>query len=172
MVGRPIGRPNNSGTPFTPRRNNGNIDWTKVLVGYILDVVRRQIAPNSIRGIMYILKAKNILKKSDYAGLTKHFTDWRKAGLIDWDAIIDGSGRGVINDFTDYKSIKYFVDDNVDFLKNAGEYYREYLNGKWRWYGQPNYIEIWCEKHAIAGTVKTLVGKRYVRVAFNKGKHA
>lgn len=118
---------------------------------------------------MYLLKGDQILKKSDYNGLITHCRDWRKEGLIDWDDIIDGSGRGVINDFSDYKNIPTFVDDHVDYLQNAGYYYNRLLNGEWRWIGQPNYIEIWCEKHAIAGMIAMITKSRYVRIAFNKG---
>ncbi|SRR5215204_957618 len=169
MVGRPRGTLNNSGTHLTPRRNNGNIDWNKVYSEYIVDVIERQIAPNTLRGLMYILKAKDILKKSDYNGLTTHCRDWRKEGKIRWDDIIDGSGRGVINNFSDYQTTEKFVNNRVHFLRNGGQYYRQYLNTEWRWYGQSHYVEIWCEKHAIAGTVTALTGDGYVRVAYNKG---
>jgi hypothetical protein len=92
MVGRPKGVLNNSGIHLTPRRNNGNIDWNKVYSEYIADIIFRQIAPNTLRGLMYILKTKDILKKSDYNGLITHCRDWRKEGKIGWDDIIDGSG--------------------------------------------------------------------------------
>jgi hypothetical protein len=166
---RPFGRRNNSGGSAAPRRVNGNIDWNKVYDQYISDIIAEQIAPNTLRGLMYILKSKNILKKSDYNGLITHCRDWRKAGLIEWDDIIDGSGRGVINDFGDYLNIEKFVNNQVEYLRNGGDCYIRYLKTKWRWYGQPNYVEIWCEKHAIAGTVASLVRGRYVRVAYNKG---
>jgi hypothetical protein len=168
-MARPIGRKSNSGGIAAPRRTNGNIDWDIVYGNYIRPTLNSQLAPNTSRGLMYILRSKNILKKTDYHGLTDHLTDWRKDGKIDWDEIADGSGRGVINDFTDYNNVKDFVDDAVDYVKYGGHNYRELLKGRWRWYGQPNYIEFWVEKHAVVGTVATLVGNRYVKVAFNKG---
>ena len=169
IVGRPKGKPNNSGTPLTPRRINGNIDWTKVYSGYIRSILETQIAPNTLRGIMYILKSRNILKKSDYGGLTNHFRDWRMEGLIDWDAVADGSGRGVINDFTPYEVPSKWAKDYIDYLRNGGKNYRDLLKTKWRWSNQPHYVEIWVEKHALAGTVSKLIPGRYVRVAYNKG---
>jgi hypothetical protein len=166
---RRIGTRNDSGGSEAPRRSNGNIDWNKIFDLFISDIITNQIAPNTLRGIMYILKSKNVLKKSDYNGLITHCRDWRKNGLIDWDGIIDGSGRGVINDFLKYKFPKDFVNDGISYLSNGGSIYQRNLNGPWRWYGQPNYVEIWCEKHAIVGTVSQLLKGRYVRVAFNKG---
>jgi hypothetical protein len=118
---------------------------------------------------MYILKSTGILLKQDYNQLTTHLRDWRKEGRIGWDQIADGSGRGIINDFQDYKSHDTFVDYAANFLKNGGAYYRKYLNTEWRWFGQPHYEEIWIEKHAIVGTVAALVGNRFVKVGFNKG---
>jgi hypothetical protein len=168
-MGRPRGIKNSSGGTHAPRRGNGNINWDEVYNPYISDILFNQIAPNTLRGIMYILKSKNVLKKSDYNGLITHFRDWRKTGLIAWDDIIDGSGRGIINDFWDYQDTENFIDSRVNSLRNGGEHYIRNLNTNWRWHGQPNYVEIWCEKHAIAGLVSRLLKGKYIRVAFNKG---
>jgi hypothetical protein len=169
IMGRPRGIKNNSGGIIAPRRDNGNINWDEVYREHIKGIILNQIAPNTLRGIMYILKSKNVLKKSDYNGLITHFRDWRKAGLIEWDDIIDGSGRGVINDFVDHMNIEDFIGYQINFIRNGGKHYLRNLRTNWRWYGQPNYVEIWCEKHAIAGTVASLVRDRYIRVAYNKG---
>lgn len=167
--GRPRGGKNHSGGNKAPRWSNGNIKWETVRTEHVNPILDSQIAPNTLRGLMYILKGKDILKKSDYHGLGDHITKWRKTGLIGWDKVIDGSGRGLIADFSDYQNNYDFVDTYVNYLKYGGSFYRQNLNTKWRWYGQPNYVEIWCEKHAIGGTVNALVGDNYVRVAFNRG---
>ena len=118
---------------------------------------------------MYILKSKGILVKADYNQLTTHLKDWRKEHKIGWDQIAEGSGRGIINDFSAYQSPDAFVNSHVEFLKNGGAYYRKYLDTEWRWHGQQHYIEIWVEKHAIVGTVAAIVGNRFVSVGYNKG---
>ena len=89
MIGRPKGGKNNSGGIAAPRKSNGNIDWDKILFNYLRPILDSQIAPNTSRGLMYILKSKDILKKSDYNGLTNHLTDWRISGEIGWDEIAD-----------------------------------------------------------------------------------
>jgi hypothetical protein len=157
------------GTSKTPRWTNGNIDWEEVYKCYVKDIIRKQIAPNTGRGLMYILKSKGILVKSDYNQLIVHLRDWRKDGRIRWSQIADGSGRGIINDFTDYQNPDEFFGHRIHSLKHGGEIYRSILNAEWRWYGQKNYVEFWLVKHAIAGTVAALVGERYVRVGFNRG---
>lgn len=169
MVGRPKGGKNNSGGIAAPRRSNDNIDWDKIYSEYLRPILDSQIAPNTSRGLMYILKSNDILKKTDYSGLTNHLTKWRISGKIGWDEIADGSGRGVINDFSDYETPIDFVTNQVEFLRNAGKNYRQFLKTEWRWRNQPNYVEFWNEKHAVVSTVAVLVGDRCVRVAYNKG---
>jgi len=44
-------------------------------------------------------------------------------------------------------------------LKNAHEKYKVP-----RWYGQPNYVELWLEKKAAAETIMSFLGDRQVRV--------
>lgn len=169
MIGRPKGGKNNSGGIEAPRRSNGNINWDKILSEYLRPILDSQIAPNTSRGLMYILKSKDILKKSDYSGLTNHLTDWRISGKIGWDEIADGSGRGVINDFSDYETPIDFITNQVEFLRNGGKNYCQFLKTEWRWRNQPNYVEFWNEKHAVVSAVAKLVGDRCVKVAFNKG---
>jgi hypothetical protein len=69
----------------------------QVLSKYLTPILDGQKAPNTIRGLMYILKSKDILKKSDYDVLDKHLVAWRLAGYIGWDQIADGSLQGTID---------------------------------------------------------------------------
>ena len=155
-----------SGGINSPRRSNGNIDWEIVYSKYIKSIIEGQIAPNTTRGIMYILESRGILKKSDYSGLNVHLTDWRKDGRIDWNDIADGSGRGVFNDFSYYQDPDGWISSHVNFLKNGGENYRWLLNNQWRWTNQPHYVEFWSEKHAVVGTIAAHIRGTYVRVAY------
>ena len=157
------------GTSKTPRRPNYDIDWEEIWKQYVRPIIKSQIAPNTGRGLMYILKSKQILVKKDYKGLITHLRDWRKDGRIGWDQIADGSGRGIINDFSDFESPDEYIKSRYNELLHAGQFYHDYLNNDWRWYGQKHYVEFWLEKHAIAGTTSALVGDRYVRVGFNRG---
>jgi hypothetical protein len=160
---------NRSGGENAPRRINGNIDWEEVYSKYVKPIIADQIAPNTNRGLMYILESKGILKKSDYTQLTNHLVDWRKDGRIKWEDIADGSGRGVYNDFDGFQDSDEFVADTVDRVLVCGKLYRQCLNTFWRWYGQPHYIEIWTEKHAVVGTIAAHIKWTYVKVSFNRG---
>ena len=160
---------NSSGGPKAPRWPNGNIDWGRVLDEYLKPIIAAQIAPNTNRGLMYILESKGILKKSDYNGLTDHLVQWRQNREIGWNDIADGSGRGIVNDFSEYEDPNTFVNGQIGFLKQCGKQYEIRLNGEWRWYGQPNYVMNMVEKHAVAGTVDALTSGYYVKVAYNRG---
>ena len=121
---------------------------------------------------MYILKAKGILKKSDYDGLDRHLVIWRLDGSVSWDAIADGSGRGLIGDFDDFQDPKTWIREKVESLKNATEEYHKLLNEQWRWYGQPKFIEYMTEKQAVTGTIHAYVKKKYVKLSYNRGNNA
>lgn len=160
---------NNSGGPSAPRLSNGNIDWNRVLIDYVQPIIAAQIAPNTNRGFMYILKSKGILKKSDYDGLTVHLVEWRQNGDIDWDDVADGSGRGILNNFSGLEDPTAWIESYVDYLRNAGHHYKNLLSTQWMWHGQPHYVIFMVEKHAVAGTVAAHTERNYVRVAYNRG---
>ena len=66
---------------------------------------------------MYVLKSKEILVKSDYNQLIIHLRDWRKEGRIPWDQIADGTGRKIVNDFSDFQSPDLFFGRRIQSLK-------------------------------------------------------
>ena len=118
---------------------------------------------------MYILLSKDVLKKSDTDGLTNHLLQWRKAGLIPWDAIADGSGRGLYQDFYEFHCLEDYISTTIKEVTSCRQNYRCWLNCDWRWYYQPHYVEFWSEKHAVVATVFKHIEGHYVRVAYNKG---
>jgi hypothetical protein len=151
---------------LAPKLSNGNIDWNTTLDKYIIPIIRNQTAPRSIRGNLYHFFSKNILMKKDYDGLVNALTEARKDGRIPWDAVLDGSGRGVLNDFEDYEDRQDFVDRLYDYLRNGGVHYRNSIP---RWYGQKHYAEYWVESGTAAKTIKGYIGNRQIRIAYNKG---
>ena len=59
---RPRGHKSNSGGPNALRFANGNINWNEVYRKYLSDIMTNQRAPNTVRGLKYIVKAREILK--------------------------------------------------------------------------------------------------------------
>jgi hypothetical protein len=165
------GNKNDSGGLNAPRHPNGNIDWAEVYSKYLRPILDRQPAPNTIRGLMYILKSQGILKKTDYNTLDKRLVDWRLQGLVDWNAIADDSGRSLIGDFDGFMKPETWIGNKIDSLKDAASEFRYLLNNQWRWFGQPNYVEFMTEKQAVTATVYSYVEDRYVKISYNKGNN-
>lgn len=67
-------------------------------------------------------------------------------GLIPWETIADGSGRGIINDFDAWEDPESWVDGYIDMVKKAGKYYHENMMNQWKWLG-PKYVEYMAEKY-------------------------
>jgi hypothetical protein len=120
---------------------------------------------------MYILESKGVLKKSDYNALDKHLRDWRLDGYIKWEHVADGSGRSIINDHKDFQDPNTFVNNEIDFLKQAGKRFRDNLMKKWRWHSQPKYVTFMVEKHAITGTIDAYLKDHHVKIAYNRGNN-
>ena len=158
-----------SGGAKAPRRPNGNIDWDAVFKMYIRGIIKGQQAPNTTRGLMYILLSKQVLQKSDYGRLSEHLVDWRKAHRIEWIDIADGSGRGLYEEYRDFEDLDDFIEQATHDVRHCGENYRYLLEGPWKWYYQPHYVEFWSEKHAVVATIAAHIKGHYIQVAFNRG---
>lgn len=59
---RPRGHKSNSGGPNAPRFANGNINWNEVYRKYLSDIMTNQRALSTVRGLMYIVKARDFKK--------------------------------------------------------------------------------------------------------------
>ena len=72
------------GGPNAPRFANGNINWNEVYKKYLSDIMTNKRALNTVRGLTYIVKAREIFKKSDSNTLDKPLVNWRLDGNISW----------------------------------------------------------------------------------------
>lgn len=111
----------------------------------------------TLRQLYYQLVRRNIIpnRLAEYKKLTNQLTRARLAGLIDWSAIEDrGRSPVVPSEWKDPESI----------LRAAANQYR--LD---RWYGQDNYVEVWCEKDALSSVIEPVCNRMHVRYMANKG---
>jgi len=74
---------------------------------------------------------------------------------VDWDAI---------EDRIRVPHLPYYVEDIPDAINDTIRAYR--LD---RQKGQPNYIEVWCEKDALSNVLKRVTNKYHVRLMVNRG---
>lgn len=95
----------------------------------------------SVRHLFYLLVGANIIHKTEaaYTSLVSHLSKWRRCGQVEWSAFTD-STRWHIKTET--------FDSMNDALVNTAATYRRNL-----WSTQKVYVEMWCEKDAMAGTI-------------------
>lgn len=120
-----------------------------ILAGYAGDMTLRQVYYQLVANYAY----PNTEKK--YKALSGHLTNARVHGLVDGARIIDRTrqvGR------------PYGYDDLADFMASVrNSFQRE------RWQGQPEYVEVWVEKDALAGVFEPVTQRFGVRLAVCRG---
>ena len=127
------------------------------LVAVIVDDYDSQGYSITLRQLYYQLVIKNIItnKKREYERLGKIVGKARIAGLIDWDVIEDRTRRL----------------DEHNHWESPGEIIRYYSD----WYhidtriDQPTYVEIWCEKDALASVLEPICNKHDVPMFICRG---
>ena len=123
----------------------------------IVDEYQQQGLRLTARQLYYQFVSRGLIpnKDAEYKKLTSTLTDARYAGLVDWDAIED-RGREP-NTPSEW-------DSPSDLMESALRSYRLP-----RWKGQPNYVELWVEKQALAGVLEPLAREYHATLMVNKG---
>jgi hypothetical protein len=148
---------------------NNRTSWSKVIDEVKSSLVwfqSHRIPRPSLRTVFYRLVSLDIIPNTNqsYKLLSAATVKARKFGLIPWDCFYD-HGRQVLGNFQeDYRSPIQFIQQGIDFLKNAPQKYTIP-----RWYKQTRYVEVWIEKQALADTFISFLKDRQVKVAVNKG---
>lgn len=149
-----------------------SIDW-KAVTDEVRNSLKDFFAPRGIkptlRTMFYRLYSLQMIPNttSSYKGLIKKMVEARKAGLIRFDAFSDGAKRTVTGTYSDE------CVDPIDDARSWLGYIRSlvtttnYSIGKW--HRQPNYVEVWIEKDALASTFESFLREQEVFIAVNKG---
>lgn len=95
-----------------------------------------------------------------YKTLSRKLVEARQDGRIAADAIVDES-RWIIDIDDALKSPEEIIDEELELINNLPKYYKTLIP---RWYAQPNYVEIWLEKKAMTGIVKSILHHHDVRI--------
>jgi hypothetical protein len=118
---------------------------TKAAVTSIKDAIRdilEQDHPQTVRQVFYALTVRGVIKKAEieyHRTVVRLLVDMREAGEVPFDYIADNT-RWM------RKPTTYVGLDAC--LKNTAAFYRRDL-----WAAMPIYVEVWCEKDALAGVV-------------------
>src|ERR1035441_9356100 len=121
--------------PKRVRRTNDQmkniLDWSK----YILGQDEGQI---TVRHLYYRLVGSGVIQKTeaDYKRLVQNLSKWRRSEEIPWGAFADSTRFHIKSDT---------FDSLDDALRITAEAYRRNM-----WSSQKVYLEIWCEKDAMA----------------------
>jgi hypothetical protein len=94
-------------------------------------------------------------KERSYKNLGQAISEARLAGLIDWSAIEDRSRPP--RAASEWDSVQDLVDSAISSYRLP------------RWKGQPNYVELWVEKDALAGVLWPLASRFHVTLMVNRG---
>jgi hypothetical protein len=126
----------------------------------VLDAIKTIIEPKeqmTIRHLFYRLVGARALDKteSEYKRLCSLLSRWRKAGIVPWDA------------FTD--STRWWLRDDCypDLQTALGNMQRDYRRDLWTQQGF--YVELWCEKDAIASILSSAASEWLVPVFVCRG---
>lgn len=120
-----------------PRKRRTHADSEKILEA-VTEIVGAANGPITIRHLFYRLVSRGLLKKSEqeYRNLGNYLTRWRESGRLHWSAFADNTRWYYTH--TSYDNMAAALETTIDN-------YRRNL-----WQSQGSYVEIWCEKDAIA----------------------
>lgn len=111
----------------------------------------------SVRQVYYRLVAAGKIANSDkeYGKVQGLITDARYAGLIDWNAIEDRN--------RDPLRVAYWSSGSAALIEAAARFHKD------RWITQPFYVEIHCEKAALAGILEPIANDYGITLMVNRG---
>ena len=111
----------------------------------------------TLRQLYYQLVSRNILPNTErsYKNLGNTLSKGRLAGFIDWDAIED----------------RIRVPQKITEWSSPEDIMGAVLSGYTlpRWDSQDNYVELWCEKDALAGVLRPIADQNHVTLMVNRG---
>lgn len=111
----------------------------------------------TLRQLYYQLVTQNIIKNEEraYKNLSSLVSDARLSGMLDWDAIEDRIRVPVIP--SEFKDLQELVDAALYSYRLP------------RWETQTDYVELWVEKDALAGVLRSMANQYHVPMMVNRG---
>lgn len=124
------------------------------------EIIERYQAMNlrlTLRMLYYQLVTTNAITNEErsYKNLSSLISDARLAGLLDWEAIEDRIRPPRTQN--EWSGLRSLVDSALYGYRLP------------RWDRQPNYVELWVEKDALAGVLQPLARTHHVTMMVNRG---
>jgi hypothetical protein len=114
--------------------------------------------PMTVRQVFYALTTRGVIEKTEAEykqTVVRLLTDMRWDGSIDWDDISDSSRW--MHKSPSYNSVE-------DALRRTAQLYRRDM-----WANADDYVELWCEKEALAGVIVEITDEFDVPLMVSKG---
>jgi hypothetical protein len=129
------------------------------LIDAAIDILEDE-NPMTVRQLFYRLVSQQVIKNhiADYQKVIRLMTKARKDGRIDYDWIVDRSRAS-------YESLLW---NDMNELARTFENDLMKYRTDW-WCDQPNYVEIWCEKDTVTGSIEPVREEFGLRVDANRG---
>lgn len=123
----------------------------------VIDQYQAQGLRLTLRQLYYQLVSRNVLPNNErsYKKLGHLVSQGRLAGVLDWEAIEDRMRTP--NIVTEWGSPADIMDAVI----------RGYTLPRWE--PQPSYVELWCEKDALAGVLQPITEQYHVTLMVNRG---
>jgi Protein of unknown function C-terminus (DUF2399) len=178
--------------------NRNRVNWMQD----VMPVIKRrlslwasqQIKP-TLRGLFYTLVSLNVLENTPnkYDYLSKFTARAREKSEKRFETRYKRNGEAYTYKFNDEESlpIDCFADNvrqviDIDdiyetpeqFFDRGTKYFVKEISENYtipRWHNQPNYVEVWVEKDAMAGTLNSIInvaGERQVRIVPTRGQES
>jgi len=136
------------------------------LVQRTLEVIQQYDIRLTVRQIYYRLVAAGHIKnsRSSYNSLDRSLVNARLRGIIPFGTIEDRSRGFLSGDVEDWQTPEGYFKNAVETLRTLDSYYEVPF-----WLEQPEYVEVWVEKDALASLCNQICDKYNVRLAPCKG---
>lgn len=138
---------NNQTSPIKSKRNRRTNEDLEGILDATLAIIESANGNSiTLRHLFYRLLSAGYLKKTEqeYKNLCGYIMKWRRSGDVSWDAFAD-------NTRWQYKEPTF--NNMEEALRIAHDSYRRNM-----WATQRSYVEIWCEKDAIASILYEVAG--------------
>ena len=144
---------------------------TEIIPGYVIPFLNAKRAKGmkpTVRGAFYALEKNGIIEKT--AKIARKFTramgTARDNGQIPMNAFADNT-RQIIKHFNDRKrSLTDYIDDGIARFRGLPDGFQTLVP---RWLDQPNYVEVFVEKDAMAESVEFALKGLDVIIVPNRG---
>jgi hypothetical protein len=137
-----------------PRRTKTQVEAIRAAILAVLEADN----PQTVRQVFYQLVTRGVIEKSEkeyQQVVIRLLTEMRLEGQVDWDSIIDTSREAQVT--RTFESIGEALEDTAKFYRRSA--LRDCSS----------YIEIWCEKAALAGIIWDVASDYDVPVVPSKG---